>query len=169
LYQQKNIPPVLAATAILNKRGFVITENHVRSGIKHAAKNTGLLGRWQILSKDPLTIADTAHNEAGIREVVKQIDSTAHRQLHFVLGMVNDKDIRAVLNLLPKSALYYFCKANIPRALAAEELARQAASAGLKGLVFNSVADALKAAKEKAEAEDLIFIGGSTFTAAEVV
>jgi dihydrofolate synthase/folylpolyglutamate synthase len=131
--------------------------------------NTGLLGRWQVLSKNPLVIADTAHNEAGINEVLKQLDLVKFNTLHFVLGMVSDKDISKVLSMLPKDAVYYFCKANIPRAMTADELASQAADFGLKGNVFNSVLAALDEAKKNASPEDLVFVGGSTFTVAEVV
>jgi dihydrofolate synthase / folylpolyglutamate synthase len=169
IYQQKNIITVLTAIEELNKKGFLLSEDTIRRGIKNTIKNTGLLGRWQVLSKRPLTIADTGHNESGIREVLKQIELTPFKQLHFVLGMVNDKDISTVLKLLPANAIYYFCKANIPRALNAEELARQAGELGLKGAVYSSVTEAMTAAKLKADTGDLVFVGGSTFTVAEVV
>lgn len=168
-YQKKNILTVLAVVEELNKLGFLLKENNIRKGIKNVIKNTGLLGRWQVLSKNPLTIADTGHNEAGIKEVLSQITLTPHNQLHFVLGMVNDKDISTVLGLMPKSAIYYFCRAKIPRALGADELMSQAAAFGLKGSVYNSVQEAMIAAKENAKTNDLVFIGGSTFTVAEVV
>jgi dihydrofolate synthase / folylpolyglutamate synthase len=168
-YQKKNVATVLAAIDELNKTGFSLSESDIRTGIKNVIKNTGLLGRWQVLSQAPLTIADTGHNEAGITEVINQISNTPHKQLHFVLGMVNDKDISTVLSLLPKKAYYYFCKAKIPRALEATELANQAEVLGLKGSVYNSVNEALIAAKTNADANDLVFIGGSTFTVAEVV
>jgi len=168
-YQQKNIPTVLTAIELLTKKGFSITEQHIRNGIKTAVQQTGLLGRWQILSTAPLTIADTGHNEAGIKEVLNQIQSTPHHQLHFVIGMVNDKDITTILKMLPKNAIYYFCKAAIPRALAAKELADQANSIGLEGSIFNTVKEALTAAQNAAKQNDLVFVGGSTFTVAEVV
>jgi len=169
LYQRKNIPTVIAALEVLNTKGFEVSEEIIRDGIKNVIANTGLLGRWQVLSEKPLTIADTGHNEAGIKEVLQQIAITPHAQLHFVLGMVSDKDITTVLNLLPKNAIYYFCKAQIPRAMEAAELAEKAKTTGLKGNVFDSVAAALNAAQENAEENDLVFVGGSTFTVAEVV
>lgn len=170
LYQQKNILTVLSTVDVLNEKyNFGITEAIIRKGIKNTIKNTGLYGRWQVLSQKPLTIADTGHNEAGIKEVLKQIKLTPHRQLHFVLGMVNDKDISTILKMLPADAIYYFCKANIPRALNAAELADQARASGLNGDVYNSVTDALNAARQQAKPKDLVFIGGSTFTVAEVV
>jgi dihydrofolate synthase/folylpolyglutamate synthase len=169
LYQQKNIPAVLCAVEVLNKKGFEITETAIRDGIKNVTKQTGLLGRWQILSQQPLVIADTGHNEAGIKEVLNQIDKTPHEKLHFVLGMVNDKDISTILALLPKNAKYYFCQANIPRALKVNDLAKQAKMAGLNGEICGSVSNALIFAKKNAQIADLVFVGGSTFTVAEVV
>lgn len=169
MYQQKNICTVLCAIDALNSKGYNLSEAVIRDGIKNVITQTGLLGRWQILSQQPLVIADTGHNEAGIKEVLLQIKQTVHDQLHFVLGMVNDKDISKILALLPKNAVYYFCKAQIPRALNAEELAAQAATAGLKGNTYSSIAQALIAAKKNAKANDLVFVGGSTFTVAEVV
>lgn len=169
MYQQKNIATVLAVVEELNKKNFQLSEQNVRKGIKYVISNTGLLGRWQILAQQPLTIADTGHNEAGIREVLSQIKSTPHKQLHFVLGMVSDKDISTILKMLPPTASYYFCKANIPRALAADVLAEQAKNVGLNGVVCASVHEALKSAQANAKADDLVFVGGSTFTVAEVV
>ena len=168
-YQQKNIPTVLCAVAILKNKKFTISETDIREGIKNVISQTGLLGRWQIISQKPLVIADTGHNEAGIKEVLKQINKTPHDHLHFVLGMVNDKDISTILSLLPKEARYYFCRANIPRALKAEDLANQAKLFGLEGDIFDSVASALLGAQKKAKTHDLVFVGGSTFTVAEVV
>jgi dihydrofolate synthase/folylpolyglutamate synthase len=168
-YQKKNIATVVCTVEQLIKRGYTIKETALYSGIRNVIKNTGLLGRWQIVSKKPLVIADTAHNEAGIREVVKQINYTPHKQLHFVLGVVNDKDISTILSLLPKNARYYFCKSSIPRALSAEELASQAAKAGLEGEICGTVRNALAEATKNAQIDDLVFVGGSTFTVAEVV
>ncbi len=169
LYQQKNIPTVLSTVEILNKNRFTITEKNIREGIRNVISQTGLLGRWQILSESPLVIVDTGHNEAGIKEVITQIKSTPHQQLHFVLGMVNDKDVSSALALLPDYATYYFCKASIPRALDANDLAKQAEKYSLHGEVYKSVAAALFAARSVAKKEDLIFIGGSTFTVADAL
>ena len=168
-YQLKNIPTVLAAVEQLNRKGYQLNEAIVRKGIKQVVETTGLLGRWQVLSQKPLIIADTGHNEAGIKEVLSQLQVTPHEQLHMVIGMVNDKDISKVLDLLPKQAVYYFCKANIPRALPAKELQAAAKEKGLRGDAYETVVLALEAAKNKATASDLILIGGSTFTVAEVV
>ncbi len=168
-YQHKNICTVLQAIEVLQKQSFVVTDKDILTGISRVIDQTGLLGRWQILNKNPLTIADTGHNEAGIQEVVKQLGTTPHKKLHFILGFVNDKDISKLLRLLPTKAIYYFCKANLPRALNEKELEAQAKTVGLKGKSYSTVKEALEAAKKNATKEDLIFIGGSTFTAAEVL
>jgi len=169
LYQGKNIKTVLAVIDILKEKGFQIPESAISEGLKNVVKQTGLLGRWQILSLQPLCIADTGHNEAGIKEVLQQLATTPHQHLHFVLGMVNDKDISSILKLLPHYAQYYFCKANIPRAMEAEELKLQSALVGLMGETFSSVNEAFNSAKQNADPDDLVFIGGSTFVVAEVV
>lgn len=170
MYQQKNIRTVLCATLFLKTiHGMRITDKAIVKGFASVKNRTGLAGRWQILSQKPLVIVDTAHNEAGIKEVLSQLKSTPYKKLHFVLGMVNDKDISKILKILPKTATYYFCKANIPRALPAEELFLQAKKAGLKGKVYACVQDAFIAAQATALKSDLVFVGGSTFTVAEVV
>lgn len=169
IYQTKNIATVLQTIKLSNTLGYKISKTQAKSAIQHVIDNTGLLGRWQILNKKPLCIADTGHNEAGIKMVLKQIKLTPHKQLHFVLSMVNDKDISKILSLLPKKAIYYFCKANIPRGLDATELASNAAQFQLNGKVYKNVKAAFLAAKKQAHNSDLVFVGGSTFTVAEVV
>ena len=167
-YQRRNLPGVLAAVLHLRSNGFTIPDTAVRAGISKASTMTGLKGRWQKLRDKPLTICDTGHNPDGIREVVDQINSTPHRHLHFVLGAVKEKDISEVLQYLPKTATYYFCQANIPRALDAAVLAKEAASFGLSGEIIPGVNEALKEATRNASDDDLIFIGGSTFVVAEI-
>ncbi|NNM93933.1 MAG: bifunctional folylpolyglutamate synthase/dihydrofolate synthase [Bacteroidia bacterium] len=176
IYQLKNIPTTLASIEALNsinlpdgKELKKVSKAAIKHGMKNVVKQTGLLGRWQILSRKPLTIADTGHNEAGLREVLSQIKRMKFQQLHFVFGMVNDKDAGGVLALLPKSARYYFCKADIPRALNEALLAEQAAGYGLKGSCYASVKEALKEASKRAKAGDLVFVGGSTFIVAEAL
>jgi dihydrofolate synthase/folylpolyglutamate synthase len=168
-YQFKNISTVLQAIQIANESGFKVSKKHSVAAIESVVTTTGLLGRWQILQNNPLCIADTGHNEAGIKLVMQQIKQTPHQQLHFVIAMVNDKDISKILGLLPKKAIYYFSKANIPRGLDAHELAKLALTFKLKGKVFKSVKTAFHAAKKNASQKDLVFVGGSTFTVAEVV
>jgi len=168
-YQLKNIKAVLSAVSELREQGFIITDEHVDQALKQVKKLTGLSGRWQTISTDPLVICDTGHNEDGIREVLKNIDTVKYQKLHMVIGMVKDKDISKVLSLLPKNAFYYFCQPDLERAKPVEELAEEAAAFGLKGSIHTSVKDALKAAKEQAEKVDLIFVGGSTFVVAEAI
>ncbi len=169
LYQQKNIVTVLCAIDLLNQNGFQLSEEVIRNGIKNVVSQTALLGRWQILSRQPFVIADSGHNESGIQEVLRQIKLTPHEHLHFVLGVVSDKDITKILSMLPVDATYYFCKADIPRALPSDDLLLQAKEFGLLGIAFSSVKNALAAAKKQASEKDLVIIGGSTFTVAEVV
>ncbi len=168
-YQLKNIATVLQTVAELRRQGLSIPAAAVRKGISGVTALTGLQGRWQTLSKNPLTIADTGHNEAGIHEVLHMLKHTPHRRLHIVLGMVGDKDIRNILKLLPQKATYYFCRAGIPRALDAGELQKMGFRAGLRGENCETVKKALKAAQHKAGKGDLVFVGGSTFTVAEVI
>lgn len=167
-YQYKNILTVLQAVDLLKEK-FKIEEKHIRNGIFKVVENTGLLGRWQVLNKQPLAICDTGHNEAGITYVINQIKKTPHQHLHFVLGLVNDKEIDKILTLLPKQATYYFCKANIPRALSEEILKEKATLLGLNGNTYNSVNEAFQTALKNAGKNDLVFVGGSTFVVAEVV
>lgn len=168
-YQQKNILTVIQSVLKLRELGFNISEEAIYQALKNVKKLTGLQGRWQTLSKNPLIICDTGHNKAGITEIIKNISNTKYKNLHIVIGMVKDKDIDGVLTLLPKNAAYYFCQPNLERALPANELAQKAAQHHLAGKVFTSVADAFKNAKEKSNPEDLIFIGGSTFVVAEIL
>lgn len=169
IYQQKNIPTALLAINQLQKVGWNIVEPHIRQGLANVKTSTGLMGRWQKLSGSPLAYCDTGHNEDGMRLVLQQISRMKYTRLHFVLGMVKDKDIGKILSLLPKDATYYFCRADIPRGLDAQLLQQQAAQSGLEGKVYLSVKEAYDAALQSANADDMVFVGGSTFTVAEVV
>ena len=168
-YQQKNIPTALMAIAVLKKENIKISDKAISKGLKHVAKNTNFMGRWMVMKKKPLIVFDSAHNEAGIRELKYEIRNTKYEILHFVFGTVADKDISKVLALLPKNAKYYFCKANIPRGLNAEELKKQACEFKLKGAIFSSVKKALSAAKKNANKHDMILVSGSVFVVAEVL
>lgn len=167
-YQKKNLTTVICAADLLRGK-FNLSDDDIRGGIANVIRNTHLMGRWQILSHDPLTIADTGHNVDGIREVVSQLAEMTYNKLHFVIGMVNDKDIDHVLQLLPHSCEYYFCKADIPRGLDAKILAEKAFDFGLRGKVYNSVRDAYLSALNDASFDDIVFVGGSNFIVAEVV
>jgi dihydrofolate synthase / folylpolyglutamate synthase len=169
IYQQQNTRTALAALRCLQDAGWAIDEQHIHLGFERVVANTGLMGRWQVLSDKPLCVVDVAHNEDGVQMIVRQLETLSFEHLHVVLGMVNDKDIRKVMELLPKNATYYFCKANIPRGLDAVLLAEEAELAGLKGSVYSSVSAAYHAAKERASDNDMVFVGGSFFTVAEVL
>jgi dihydrofolate synthase/folylpolyglutamate synthase len=168
-YQIHNIKGVLKTLLLLKEKGWKINSNDIQNGILHVKKNTGLMGRWQVIGEHPLMICDTGHNKDGILQVLENIKLTPHDQLHVVLGMVNDKDISGVLQLLPQDAHYYFCKPQIPRGLDSEELMNTASQFGLKGEDCKTVKQAIDIAKSKADKNDLIFVGGSTFVVADAL
>jgi dihydrofolate synthase/folylpolyglutamate synthase len=159
---------VVAVCKVLTSQGFVIGNRSIKKGIENVIALTGLKGRWQKINSTPLTICDTAHNEAGVKEVLSQISAQSFKKLHIVWGMVKDKEIHSILNLLPKDATYYFCQAKIPRAMDAQALAEKATSVGLDGVIVPDVNNAINQASMKADPEDLIFVGGSTFVVAEI-
>jgi dihydrofolate synthase/folylpolyglutamate synthase len=168
IYQQKNLAGVLCAVDILRQQGWKISEEQLLDGLTKVMSQTGLKGRWQKLGTNPLIVCDTGHNLDGVAQVVKQLQQLSYHQLFMVIGMVKDKDISGVLELLPKDANYYFCQASIPRALDAGILAEKARGIGLKGEVIANVNDAIHQARARASADDVIFIGGSTFIVAEI-
>jgi dihydrofolate synthase/folylpolyglutamate synthase len=167
-YQAKNLNVVFAAFNLLNKV-FNISKVNISDGIRNVLINTGLSGRWQILSKSPLTICDTGHNKEGLEYVIGQLESIPKSALHMVIGFVNDKDLTSVLPLFPKDAIYYFTKASIPRALNESILKSEATKYRLTGESFPDVRSALNSARDNAKPSDLIFVGGSTFVVAEVI
>jgi dihydrofolate synthase/folylpolyglutamate synthase len=168
-YQLKNIKTVLCAVDKLRLRGFKITNEHLKIALQQVKTLTGLHGRWEVLNNHPLTICDTGHNPEGMQEVLQNIAAVTYNKLHFVLGVVNDKDISKILTMLPTNALYYFCKPDIPRGLDEKSLWLKAEGFGLHGDTYPSVKSALQAAQQSAGDGDLVFVGGSTFVVAEVV
>jgi dihydrofolate synthase/folylpolyglutamate synthase len=168
LVQKKNAATVLCAIDEL-KKTLSIPLKAIYKGFRFVVENTGLQGRWQILQYNPKIVLDTGHNVGGMEYIVKQLQSERFETLHIVFGMVNDKDISSVLGLLPKDAVYYFTRANIPRALDADLLAEQASQFGLRGTSFHTVAEAFFAAKQQATKKDFIFVGGSTFIVADAL
>lgn len=162
-YQLKNVLGVLNTLDLIEKAGFIIEQNDIKKGLKQVVKTTGLEGRWQTIGEKPLIIADTGHNEDGIKNVIANLKTIDYSHLHFVFGTVNDKDVSKILELLPKEATYYFTKANIPRALDENELFEKAQKIKLKGKTFSNVKEAIEAAKKAYKKNDLILIGGSTF------
>lgn len=167
-YQVKNIQGVLMATTLLQDLGLQLPSKAIHAGIRQTLLNTGLKGRWQVIGRSPLTICDIAHNEAGIRMVLENLKHTHPSKLHFVLGMVKEKDVSKVLQLLPKDSHYYFTQAAIARALPKEALQAKATTEGLKGDLFEQVNDALKKARQNAGISDTIIVCGSAFLVAEV-
>lgn len=168
-WQQKNLTTALEVLNTLENSKFNISELHIRKGIANVVQSTGLMGRWQKLHSKPDVYCDTAHNEAGITEVLKQISNQTFSKLYMVIGMVNDKDVGHILQLLPRDAQYVFTQASIPRAMPAGELAKNAAYYGLSGSVIPDVKQACQYALSIARPDDFIFVGGSTFVVAEAV
>lgn len=169
-HQSKNIITALEVARSLSDNGWDVTREHFKAGIKSVITNTGLKGRWQILGRNPLIIADTGHNREGLEPNIKRLLSNRKpEQLRFVWGMVNDKDVVKTLAMLPKTATYYFCRPDVPRGLEVQYLVEAAKELGLKHIPFPSVSEALNAAKGLAKREDIIYVGGSTFVVAEVV
>jgi dihydrofolate synthase / folylpolyglutamate synthase len=175
-YQSKNVATVLQTIEVLKELPFFAKytdggswANATKQGFEHLKSLTQFIGRWQIINREPVVLCDSAHNEGGLSLAMSQLKVLTFNQLHVVVGMVKDKDISKMLSLFPKQATYYFCKANIPRGMAAEELKEKAKDFGLIGKAYPSVKRALAAAKRRAAADDLIYVGGSTFIVAEVI
>ena len=169
-YQNSNKKTAIQTLRILNTISeFEISEAEIKKGFLYVVKNTGLQGRWQQLNSAPKTICDTAHNKHGLEIVLNQLEKEEFDTLHFVFGVVNDKDLEEILPLFPKNAVYYFCKPNMSRGLDAIILEQKSKEFGLQGKVYNSVSEAYTSAKENATSTDFIYIGGSTFVVAEVL
>ena len=168
-YQKKNVHTVLASVEIMKGRGWEISEEAIINGLNNVKLHTGLQGRWDVLREKPKVICDTGHNAEGLKLVIKQLKKEKFLNLHIVLGVVSDKDLTTVLPLFPKEARYYFAKPDVPRGLQASLLQLEAEKYELEGKAYDSVHDAFLAAEEEALDEDLIFIGGSNFTVAEVL
>lgn len=169
IYQIKNLRTALATLEVLQEKEWNISEENIKNGLTNTIENTGLMGRWQVLRDNPKVVCDTGHNKEGLSLVMEQLSKEEYNTLHIVLGVVNDKDLASVLPLFPTNAIYYFCKPKIPRGLDASLLFSQARGFGLIGEEFISVSSAYNAAVKAASADDLVFVGGSTFVVAEVL
>ena len=198
LCQEKNQKTIMTSVRLLRERGIEISDKAVKKGFKEVCTMTGLMGRWQILSKKPLTICDTGHNVGGMQYIVRQLDEIKNEKLkiknegkvrlHIVFGCCHDKDVSTVLSMLPKDAVYYFTQASVTRAMPVEELAKRSPLQTLrasvayapqllryqraiapKGGLFHDVPSAYKAAKAAAAKDDIIFVGGSTFVVADLL
>jgi dihydrofolate synthase/folylpolyglutamate synthase len=168
-YQRENMRTVAMAVTALRERGWSLPQDKVQEGAKSVVLRTGLRGRWEQIGEMPKVITDVGHNEAGVQQVVDHLRRQTYVRLHMVWGMVGDKDARAILALLPKSATYYWCKPDVPRGKEVEELALEANKHALIGKTYPSVSVALETAKKEAQLNDLIFVGGSVFVVAEVL
>ena len=174
-YQAKNVATVLQTIEVLKKLPFFKKFDEpwwsvaTKLGFEHLKFHTQFMGRWQIINQNPVVLCDSAHNEGGLSLAMVQLKALTFNKLHVVVGMVKDKDISKMLSLFPADATYYFCKANIPRGMDAEELKEKAKDFGLIGKAYPSVKRALAAAKKSAKADDLIYVGGSTFIVAEAL
>ncbi|MFI1773209.1 bifunctional folylpolyglutamate synthase/dihydrofolate synthase [Thalassobellus citreus] len=168
-YQAKNIKTVIQTVKKLQEKGCDISQKHLETGLLQVVKNTGLLGRWQVLNNAPKVVCDTGHNREGLIHVMNQLSKETFETLHIVFGVVNDKDLTSIIDLLPKKAIYYFCKPNIFRGLDANELKTVLNGFGLKGKAYNSVNEAYKMALKNAKINDFVFVGGSTFVVAEII
>lgn len=166
--QQKNASTILCAISRLKERRFRISDENIREGFSHVCEMTGLMGRWQTLNAAPKVVCDTGHNVGGFRWITKQLNKV-HAPMRIVFGMVNDKDISGVLSMMPKHATYYFCQASVKRALPHEDIKQKAKAYGLEGNSYPTVAQAYKAALADAQAEDFIYVGGSSFVVADLL
>jgi dihydrofolate synthase/folylpolyglutamate synthase len=168
IYQVDNVRTVLTALQMLNKNNWEISPNDISNGLKNVKALTGLHGRWEVIQTTPTVVLEVAHNENGIKQMLKHIDQLSYHNLHIILGVVKDKEINNILGLLPKNVGYYFTEAHIPRALDGQQLQTEAKRFGLEGKFFDDVNTALKDALSKASPDDLIIICGSIFLVAEV-
>jgi dihydrofolate synthase/folylpolyglutamate synthase len=167
--QQENIATVCAVVKQLRLLGWNITEESLNQGLQNVIVNTQLRGRWEQISDAPRVICDTGHNIHAVKSIVKQLDSECYDNLWIVLGLVGDKDVDGILELLPIDANYVFCQADIPRALSVDKLFDKAVQYSLGGIKVQNPVDALAEAQKLANENDLIFVGGSTFVVAEIL
>lgn len=167
-YQVHNKKTAYQALQLL-KNHFSIADDNIIKGFLSVEKNTGLKGRWTVLSEKPLIVADTAHNKNGLEIVMTQVHQQKFDKLFMVFGVVNDKDIDSILPYLPKNAEYFVAKPNVPRGLEAVILKDKLTANGFNATAFNSIPEAFQYAKKQATTNDMIYIGGSTFVVAEVV
>ncbi len=168
IYQTKNLVTVLTAVHQLQLKKWNIKQRDVDKALKQVKHLTGLHGRWEKIKDDPTVIVDVAHNVDGIKQLTEQLEMVSYNELHLIIGFVKDKDIANILPLLPKTAEYYFTKAQLPRALDENDLAIMAKQNGLNGKTFPDVNTALKEAITHAHKDDLILICGSVFLVGEV-
>lgn len=168
-YQLHNFKTVHLSLQVLQQMGLKISKESIVKGFENVIKNTGLLGRWQVLQKAPKIVCDTAHNVNGLQYTMQQLQLETYDQLHLVLGFVSDKDLGNILSLFPKNAKYYIAKPNVPRGLDVDVLHQQMQAFGLVAESFSSISKAFLKAKQNAQIHDLVYVGGSTFVVAEII
>lgn len=168
-FQQKNINTALQSLIYLNELGIKINYNNIKEKFNNFRSLLAYKGRWQKINKQPTVFVDSAHNEAGIKNVIQMLQELNPKIVHWVFGMVNDKKPESILKYLPKQWKYYFAKANIPRGLDSNILKNQAEKLKLNGFAYTSVRKALAAAKLSCKEDEIIFVGGSIFVVAEVI
>lgn len=168
-YQKKNTKTARVALDCIREIGYDITDKHIEAGFNKIIQNTGLRGRWQVISRNPLSIADTAHNSEGLKLVIDQLMQLKFEKLHIVFGAVKDKNLDTIIPILPVNATYYFSKPNVIRGLDTDKLRDKFLEYKIHGQIYTSVKQAFDAAKRQASTTDLIFIGGSTFVVAEII
>jgi dihydrofolate synthase/folylpolyglutamate synthase len=170
--QHENLQTVLSSIHLLGQLGFTIDiqSEQTRYALSHVTNISGLRGRWEVIqSHNPFILADTAHNEDGVQQLIKQVLSLPHQQLHIVWGMMHDKDRTNIWKCMPPDATYYFAKPDVPRGMGAKQLLEEAKAFHLKGQSFDSVTDAYRDASTNANINDVILIGGSTFVVADLL
>lgn len=168
IYQIKNLLTVLEAAYQLSLKGWKISAPLIEKALPHVKKLTGLHGRWEVVHHNPTVVLDVGHNLDGIKQVTEQLEISTYAHLHIVIGMVKDKEVEKVLNLLPRTASYYFTRAQIPRAMDETVLQQKAAVYNLEGAPYRTVNTALQAALNHADREDMILVCGSVFVVGEV-
>lgn len=162
LYELKNLKTFLAAIPFINQH-FQLATFPIQAAIERIIPNTHLMGRWQVVRNNPLTICDVGHNPEGLRNTMQQLSQMKCGKIHFLIGFVNDKDIDSILPLLPKNACYYLCQANIERALAPTSLEPLFKAEGVDYVVGSSVAATFALIQFNAQKDDIIYVGGSCF------
>jgi dihydrofolate synthase/folylpolyglutamate synthase len=162
-YQRKNTITVLTSVEQLVKNGLHITDAHIYSGIRNVILNTGLSGRWQVVRHNPTVVCDTAHNADGLRVVLQQVNETPQKNLHLIIGLVNDKDVHEILKFMPPKAMYYFTRLSVPRTMDENALAAIARNQGCQGRTFTNAGQAYEEALKNAGINDLIVVTGSNF------
>lgn len=168
-YQTSNIKTTIQTIRELQKLGYEISQADLMNGLLNVVRNTGLKGRWQVLQEKPKVICDIAHNKEGLHYTMDQLLNESYKKLHIVLGFVNDKDVHSIVQLFPYEAIYYFCKPNIERGMNVGELEQLFVQKGYKGEAYASVQEAFNTAAKNAAADDIIYVGGSTFVVAEII